>query len=119
LDFLYISVSGNRFHSSVEQIIIAYITPGMDNCRKDEFFNFTPKESRKNYFTFPPTPHSEMLFRVGTREALNPCQKPLDLMKYLVEHFSRPGEWVLDLCAGTGLKVFQLIVLTLSKLFLL
>ena len=36
------------------------------------------------------------------QEILNPCQKPLALMKYIVETWSSPADNVLDLCGGSG-----------------
>lgn len=35
-------------------------------------------------------------------DEINPCQKPVGLLKYLVQHFSTVSANVLDICAGTG-----------------
>ena len=33
---------------------------------------------------------------------LNPCQKPVELMRWIIRHFSNPSDQVLSLCEGTG-----------------
>jgi hypothetical protein len=33
---------------------------------------------------------------------VNPYQKPVALSSWFVEHFSNTGDWVADLCCGTG-----------------
>ncbi|MBK7571730.1 MAG: site-specific DNA-methyltransferase [Bacteroidetes bacterium] len=33
---------------------------------------------------------------------LHPTQKPLALVKYLIETYTKPGELILDSCAGCG-----------------
>jgi putative intracellular protease/amidase len=33
---------------------------------------------------------------------VNPYQKPVALGAWFVKHFSEPGDWVADLCCGTG-----------------
>src|SRR4051812_18563493 len=37
-----------------------------------------------------------------SNRCMNPAQKPRKLLSFLVTHFSHPGDWVLDLCSGTG-----------------
>lgn len=87
----------------METILIAYVTPSQDKSRRDQFFNFQPQESRQNFILAKPAPYKGIVYKMGTNEPINPCQKPLmQLMDYLITHFSRPGNWVLDLCAGTG-----------------
>ena len=38
----------------------------------------------------------------GDNKAVNVYQKPRDLLNWMVGHFSLPGNWVMDLCAGSG-----------------
>lgn len=38
----------------------------------------------------------------GQRTVVNPCQKPIGLLRKFVEFFSEPNGNVLDLCGGTG-----------------
>ena len=37
----------------------------------------------------------------GNAVKVNICQKPIRLLRHIVEHFSRPNDCVLDLCSGT------------------
>jgi DNA modification methylase len=39
-------------------------------------------------------------------QILTPYQKPVLLFKYIIGHFSKDGEWVLDLTGGSGKFIF-------------
>lgn len=45
-------------------------------------------------------PNSVLAFDVEAKAA--PCQKPVDLLSYLIRTYTDPGETVLDNCMGTG-----------------
>lgn len=36
------------------------------------------------------------------RDSRHPTQKPIDLMRYMVRTYTKPGDTVLDFCAGSG-----------------
>ncbi len=36
------------------------------------------------------------------KDKLHPTQKPVDLLRYLIRTYTRPGEWVLDFTCGSG-----------------
>lgn len=44
-----------------------------------------------NVLTFPTVAHT-----------MHPTQKPVDLCEYLIQTYTRPGEVVADICAGSG-----------------
>ena len=66
-------------------------------------YNFTREVSRVNTL-FYDIPALHLGFN---RKALNPTQKPVPLMRYFVEHFTLPGDHVVDLCSGTGAILFS------------
>ncbi|CAM6104491.1 unnamed protein product [Calypogeia fissa] len=41
----------------------------------------------------------------GDNKVVNIYQKPKRLLDWMVNHFSHVGDWVLDLCSGSGLVV--------------
>ena len=48
-------------------------------------------------------PHTILSFSgANNQNKLHPTQKPVELMKYLIETYSLPGETVLDCCMGSG-----------------
>lgn len=57
-----------------------------DNCNFQEWTNYP-----KNYLEF-----------AYQKKAVHPCQKPVDLLEYLVKTYTREGEVVLDNCMGSG-----------------
>ncbi|HWE50471.1 MAG TPA: site-specific DNA-methyltransferase [Bryobacteraceae bacterium] len=63
-----------------------------------EVYSRIPRATVKQKFTG--YPNSIISFR-RERGAL-PCQKPVDLLGYLIRTYSKPGEVVLDNCMGTG-----------------
>jgi DNA modification methylase len=60
-----------------------------------KFLTVTDDGGHTNY------PRSVMDFPID-RPALHPMGKPVALLRYLIELFSRPGEVVLDSCMGGG-----------------
>ena len=67
-------------------------------------FNFTVDESRSNVFSFKTCQKPVRCEVAGSANTtnVNSCQKPMRLIMRLIQHFSREGDTVLDLCAGTG-----------------
>ena len=49
-----------------------------------------------------PTPTSGTLSPVQWYPGKHPCEKPLDLMRHIIEASSRPGDVVLDTFVGSG-----------------
>ena len=87
------SEGGHRLVSSVEVIILCW-----KKSQDSEYWNFGKKvRQRHNLLQFPlDTPYR------FEGQIANPCQKPVKLMKYFLDHFCRPGGFVLDICGGTG-----------------
>ena len=65
--------------------------------------NILPGEFRSNVYSFPT---QSRLQNVETEAevdvTLNPCQKPMQLIKKIIHQFSKIGSNVLGLCSGTG-----------------
>lgn len=84
-----------------EYFIIIYINK--QKKRMMEHYYFKKTESRRTWVTYSIPTGSEVVKRNKDSGVwLNPCQKPLALMDWIITHFSKKGDWVLDLCAGTG-----------------
>jgi hypothetical protein len=68
--------------------------------RTMEHFNFKASESRSNVVVanavMSKYKHS------GDTKPVNVYQKPRELLNWMVGHFSRPKEWVMDLLSGSG-----------------
>jgi site-specific DNA-methyltransferase (adenine-specific) len=47
-------------------------------------------------------PLSVLQYSIHCGSKLHPSQKPVELLKYLIRTYSRPGEVVLDFCMGSG-----------------
>jgi DNA modification methylase len=45
---------------------------------------------------------SILKFKKIRLNALHPTQKPVDLLKYLIETYTQPGQTVMDFCMGSG-----------------
>lgn len=66
-------------------------------------YNFNDGDSLSNIFTFPAVRNLRSIeSEDGGRTAVNVCQKPVELMRFIVNRFSKEDENVLDLCSGTG-----------------
>jgi len=62
-----------------------------------QIFTEIPYDSTERY------PRSVIVFPSDKqRSKLHPTQKPLDLIKWLVSSYSKPGDTVLDNCMGSG-----------------
>lgn len=91
--------------NSHEHIILGYINS--NKKRHMDHFNFDNNDSRLTVVKFRVPAGDELIRKSSTSKILlNPCQKPLSLMKWIVRHFSKPKDYVLDLCAGTGMFTF-------------
>jgi len=96
---------GSHLTGVVEAAILCYHHP--QRGRPKSLYNYAADEGRPNNFT---TSRYKLFKRSGGKGNVNPAQKSLELMTHLVTHFSRPGEWVLDLCSGTGDASFSCIL---------
>jgi DNA modification methylase len=65
-----------------------------ERCLYPEGVSTRPENNPYGY------PRSIVEFAADTGE--HPTQKPVRLLSYLIELFSRPGETVLDSCMGSG-----------------
>lgn len=69
-------------------------------CKESELYNkvkFTDYDSTERY------PRSVMTFKTDKQHsAIHPNQKPLALVKYLINTYSNPGDLVFDPVAGSG-----------------
>lgn len=70
------------------------------NSKKTELYGnheLTGYDSTERY------PRSVLRFATDKqKEALHPTQKPVALLEYMIETYSKPGDTVLDFCAGSG-----------------
>lgn len=89
--------SGNRLAWGFENWTIGYYSH--DGVRRKEMYNFARDESRVNIVTASCVT-KKSLSDLGC--VVNPYQKPVALGDWFVSHFSEVGDWVADLCCGTG-----------------
>lgn len=89
---------GPRLNSNFECFTIGFHS--VDGGRSMDHFNFRTDESRNNVVVTPSV--VAKLRHSGDNKVVNVYQKPRELLNWMVEHFSRPKEWVLDLCSGSG-----------------
>jgi len=89
--------SGNRLAWGFENWTIGYMSP--DGIRRKEMYNFARDESRVNIVRSSCVT-VKSLSQLGC--VVNPYQKPVALGEWFVMHFSDEGDWVADLCCGTG-----------------
>ncbi|CAM6129466.1 unnamed protein product [Calypogeia fissa] len=89
---------GARLKSNFECFTIGFFS--QDGKRSMEHFNFGPDECRNNVVTFFGV--TTKLKHHGDNKVINIYQKPRRLLDWMVNHFSHVGDWVLDLCSGSG-----------------
>ena len=89
--------SGNRLAWGFENWTIGYWSK--DGVRRKEMYNFAKDESWVNIVTSSCVTRKS-LSQLGA--VVNPYQKPVALGDWFVTHFSEEGDWVADLCSGTG-----------------
>jgi DNA modification methylase len=89
---------GARLNSNYELFTIFYHLA--DSTRKMDQFNFLEKESRNNVVDADAV--LQKLKHSRDNKPVNVYQKLRELLDWMVGHFSRPHEWVLDLCSGSG-----------------
>ncbi len=65
--------------------------------KKDNYGDFSTTRKNDGALRYP---RSIQLF--GTEAGIHPTQKPVALFEYLIKTYTRPGELVLDNCAGSG-----------------
>ena len=93
--------SGSMLHQNEEAYCIGLFNRA-PNAAGYSYFNFLPTESRGMGFLYPPVSPHERIVQGDSTKLLNTAQKPVEIMKWLVRHFSRSGDWVCDLCCGSG-----------------
>ena len=89
--------SGNRLAWGFENWTVGYFSH--DGVRRKEMYNFARDESRVNIVRASCVTRKS-LSELGS--VVNPYQKPVALGDWFVSHFSEEGDWVADLCCGTG-----------------
>lgn len=94
---IHIHPAGNRLAWAFENWTIGYYSEA--GSRNRDMYNFLPDESRSNIVKVPCVT-KKSLTSLGA--IVNPYQKLVLLSSWFVKHFSEKGDWVADLCAGTG-----------------
>ncbi len=88
---------GARLNSNFELFSVGFSS---ENGRRSmDHFNFGPR-NRSNVVSAPAV--TNKLKHTGDGRTVNIYQKPRHLLDWMVGHFSFPGDWVLDLCSGSG-----------------
>ena len=71
--------------------------------QQQAMFHFNEDENRSNVFKFLPVKiKRKYTSEEATQVVINPCQKPIRLLKHIIEHFTLANDNVLDLCSGSG-----------------
>lgn len=97
-----------------ENVLVFYREQCVYNPQKTEGVPYKPnggKSKNDNYGSFEAVregsvdgsryPRSVLQF-AGVHDPIHPTQKPVLLFEYLIKTYTRPGETVLDNCAGSG-----------------
>ena len=103
---------GSALNYSLEFIVIGTYVKKNSNLSFKNFMNFRDgdeddeikPESRSNLFSFRSVPNAlrrKTTDIAGNVVSVNSCQKPIRLLRFIIEHFSTPDDVVLDLCAGS------------------
>lgn len=92
------NAGGARLNSNYECFTIGFHSH--DGKRSLDHFNFRADESRNNVVVVPGVTHK--LKHNGDNKTINIYQKPRRLLDWMVNHFSQVGDWVVDLCSGSG-----------------
>ncbi len=103
---------GSALNYSLEFIVIGTYVKKNSNLAFKNFMNFRDgdedmeikPESRSNLFSFRSVPNAlrrKTTDHAGNVVSVNSCQKPIRLLRFIIEHFSTPDDVVLDLCAGS------------------
>ena len=88
---------GERMVSVVEHICAGYY----DSVTKKKVWAHVKERNIVNYIMCSVV--TKMLRHIsGDKSLVNPYQKPQRLINRLIELFSNPDDWVLDLFSGTG-----------------
>ena len=62
-----------------------------------------PNQVGKEYETFTGFPHNVLEYKnIFGKQAIHPTQKPVELLKYLINTYTNDGETILDNCMGSG-----------------
>ena len=86
--------------SAVEHLCVGYY----DAISKTKAQAHVNERNVLNYIMYP-TVTKKLRHVSGDKSLVNPYQKPQRLNNRLIELFSNPDEWVLDLFSGTGIDL--------------
>ena len=89
---------GDRMVSAVEHLCVGYY----DAISKKKARAHVNEMNVLNYIMCP-TMTKKLCLVSGDKSLVNPYQKPQRLINHLIELFSNPDEWVLDLFSRTGI----------------
>lgn len=87
-----------RFLSCTEYLTVGYF----DSISKRRIRDHVTEDRVSNVLQFPAVTR-KLRHVVGAKTIVNPYQKPQRLMNRLIDLFSLPDDWILDLFAGTGM----------------
>jgi DNA modification methylase len=89
-----------------EFVVIATFKKNSSEAQFQSYFNWRDNEERGNVWKFPSIPAAKRrnIHEEGSTSLanVNKCQKPIRMLRKVVEHFSVRGDNVLDLCSGTN-----------------
>jgi hypothetical protein len=89
---------GNRMAWGFEAWTVGFHTNRRTG--REGMYNWAPGESKLNIIKNVPCVTKKALDLLGG--VVNPYQKPVALNTWFVKHFSNEGDWVADLCCGSG-----------------
>ncbi len=89
---------GARLNNNFELFTVGFHSA--DGRRSMDHFNFGPNDGRSNIVSAPAV--TNKMKHSGDNRVVNIYQKPRILLDWMVGHFSFPGDWVMDLCSGSG-----------------
>jgi hypothetical protein len=98
-----------QYQKITEHCVLGFFNPATDGKRDAGHLNYLQGERRTNVMTYP---HCSMKVKISGGELpVNACQKPVYMLKYLVDHYTKPGDWILDLFSGVGVNPCLIVVL--------
>lgn len=68
----------------------------------EELSVFKRRRDKSTFYTEKPLVNILEYRSVGSSEKIHICQKPIDLCKFIIERYTKKGDWVLDICMGSG-----------------
>jgi hypothetical protein len=102
------------FTNTMEHIIVGFTGPKQVNkvVLEAGYISWSETELRGNCLTFRPAVSKiKSQGTEGAGGAVNPAQKPLFLLCWLIDHFTEERDVVVDMFAGTGVLLFVIFAL--------